>query len=278
MSGLLQPLEMERTARLALRGAWVRWGSAAGLGTIAATGLLLIARRLSGAVTLNLPPLQLVMTAIIAALVILGGRVVWRQVDGGPSERERERVFGWSGSAAIVLLGIGCSLGGRLADWAVWLPLVAVDQWQLRWFFRAGGGDGAGLELGDAVAGGGTGDAIAGFMELQRVVRVREEDGTEAIQAMLRAEFVAGQRQATLHVAFCPPLERVPVIEVETVDGAEAELKVAQAYCHGARVEVRLTEPAEEDCAVAVELFARPQAAQETQAEMGRGSPRMKSS
>jgi hypothetical protein len=102
---------------------------------------------------------------------------------------------------------------------------------------------------------------------LQRVVRVREEDGTEAVHATLLAEFATGQRQATLHVAFCPPLERVPVIEMEVVDGPEAELKVGVAYCHGARVEVRLGEPAEEGCAVVVEMVARPPLGRELGAE-----------
>jgi hypothetical protein len=39
-------------------------------------------------------------------------------------------------------------------------------------------------------------------------------------------------------------------------------LKVGVAYCHGARVEVRLGEPAEEDCVVVVEMVAKPQAAE----------------
>jgi hypothetical protein len=77
----------------------------------------------------------------------------------------------------------------------------------------------------------------------------------------LQAEFSQGQRQATLYVGFCPPLARLPVIEAECVDGPEAELKVAQAFCHGARLEVRLSEAAEEDCLVVVELVAMPQAA-----------------
>jgi hypothetical protein len=71
-----------------------------------------------------------------------------------------------------------------------------------------------------------------------------------------------------LHVGFCPPLARLPVIEVEAGDGPEAELKVGAAYCHGARVEVRLREPAEEDCSVLVEMVAAPQGEDE---EIGRG-------
>ena len=95
---------------------------------------------------------------------------------------------------------------------------------------------------------------------LQQVVRVREADGGEAIRGWLLAEFVAGQRNATLHVGFCPPLERLPVVEAEMGDGPDAEVKVAQAFAHGARLEVRLASAAEEDCAVVVEMIAKPQA------------------
>jgi hypothetical protein len=95
---------------------------------------------------------------------------------------------------------------------------------------------------------------------LQRLVRVREADGGEAIHGWLLAEFVAGQRNATLHVGFCPPLERLPVVEAETGDGPDAEVKVAQAFAHGARLEVRLAAVAEQDCSVVVEMIAKPQA------------------
>ena len=100
---------------------------------------------------------------------------------------------------------------------------------------------------------------------LQQVVRMREADGGEAIRGSLLAEFVAGQRNATLHVGFCPPLERLPVVEAETGDGPDAEVKVAQAFAHGARLEVRLAAVAEEDCSVIVEMIAKPQAAAASQ-------------
>jgi hypothetical protein len=47
------------------------------------------------------------------------------------------------------------------------------------------------------------------------------------------------------------------VVEVETGDGPDAEVKVAQAFAHGARLEVRLASVAEEDCWVIVELSAK---------------------
>jgi hypothetical protein len=168
--------------------------------------------------------------------------------------------------------------------------LGLADQWQLRWFLRdsrrgdelavraaarRGGG-----RTGDAIPDVKTGDGIAGFM--QEVVRVRGEDGAEAVYGVLRAEFVPGQRNAVVHVGFCPALERAPVVTVERVErerGREsfatgtspglgnrqsqkipdpgAEVRVVQAFCHGARLEVRLARAAEDDCAVMVEVMAR---------------------
>jgi len=165
--------------------------------------------------------------------------------------------LGGGGSAGIVLLALGCSLG-RGGDWLLWLSLIGVDQWQLRWFLDRSvktaktATTGRGFMATSAVD-----DEAISTNELQRLVRVRDVDGGEAIHGTLRAEFVAGQRQATLHVGFCPPLERAPVVEVETGDGPDAEVKVAQAFAHGARLEVRLASAAEEDCWVIVELSAK---------------------
>jgi hypothetical protein len=247
-----------------------------GVVAIGAIGLLLISRRATGAIVSDLPLPHLILAAVVVGAVVLGGRAIWRW---GALSRERQEpqlaaAFGWSGSAAVVLMAIGCSLE-RGWDWLVWLPLIGVEQWQLRWFLREIGARQPVVrdvrKTGDAISQRKTDHAIAGFMELQRVLRVREEGGAEAVHARLVAEFATGQRQATLHVAFCPPLERVPVIEMEVVDGPEAELKAGAAYCHGARVEVRLGEPAEEECAVVVEMVAKPQAAEELREEIGRG-------
>jgi hypothetical protein len=243
----------------------VRMAVAGSISALFAVGLLLLMRRVVGAVTADLPALHLFTTAIVAGVVVFGGRVVWRRwalsrpsaVSSGPNGERRdvgiERVIGWAGSAGIVLLALGCSLG-RAGDWLLWLPLVGVDQWQLQWFLRSQGT----ATTGRGFMGAATVDdeAIAGN-ELQRLVRVRDADGGEAIHGTLRAEFVAGQRQATLHVGFCPPLEHTPAVEVETGDGPDAEVKVAQAFAHGARLEVRLASVAEEDCWVIVELSAK---------------------
>jgi hypothetical protein len=93
---------------------------------------------------------------------------------------------------------------------------------------------------------------------LQVVRRIRDDEGRESIAAILRAEFAAGQRHAILHVGFCPPLSHLPLVEVEAGAGPEAEVRVVQAFAHGARLELRLAEPAEEACSVLVEVSATP--------------------
>jgi hypothetical protein len=109
-----------------------------------------------------------------------------------------------------------------------------------------------------------------GGCEVQRLVRVREAGRTEIVRGTLRAEFAKGQRHVVLHVGFCPPLEGAPLVEarVEDLAGAksqasEAEVRVVQAFCHGARLEVRLGEAAREAYAVMVSVSAKPRAAAE---------------
>jgi hypothetical protein len=286
MSDFQRALDLDRPSRLAL-SAWLRFGCVAGMVALAAVGMLLLARRIAGGIAADLPAGLLVVTALLAVGIVVGGRLVWRRTVGiNPTARGRrdvvvERAFGWGGSVALGLLALGCSLG-RWWDWFVWLPLVGVEQWQLRLFLksresRVEGREPEGLfgsrrstldsrpssipPLAPPGADA-SGSAEGGGFLLQQLSRVRDEDGVESIHGTLHAEFVTGQRQATLYVGFCPPLGRVPVVEAECVDGPDAELKVAQAFCHGARLEVRLGEAAEETCSVVVEMIAKPQAAE----------------
>jgi hypothetical protein len=99
-------------------------------------------------------------------------------------------------------------------------------------------------------------DATEAGVPLQRITRYRAADGTQAIHGTLLAEFTAGERTATLHVAFCPPFERLPTVEVETVDDSAADVKVAQLLHNGVQIDVRLPEPADENTSVTIELLA----------------------
>ncbi len=51
--------------------------------------------------------------------------------------------------------------------------------------------------------------------------------------------FAAGQREAIVHVTFCPPLLSTPNVELEVVDGDDWQIKTEAAFPYGVRIQVR---------------------------------------
>ena len=88
----------------------------------------------------------------------------------------------------------------------------------------------------------------------QQVTRSRDGD-LERIAAHLRVEFAAGQRLAVAHVAFCPPLATIPDVAVEVTDGPDAAVNLTLIQPFGLRLEVRLEEPLDEPCEVTMEII-----------------------
>lgn len=67
----------------------------------------------------------------------------------------------------------------------------------------------------------------------------RQTEVGEQIEGWARVHFALGQRETTVHVAFCPPLASSPEIETEDLDGVGLEIRVAAAFPFGARLSVR---------------------------------------
>jgi hypothetical protein len=93
-------------------------------------------------------------------------------------------------------------------------------------------------------------------VRLQQLTRYRAADGTQSIHGTLIAEFAPGERSATLYVAFCPPLERLPTVEAEAIDDASASVKLTQLLHNGVQLDVRLPQPANDKQTVTVEMVA----------------------
>jgi hypothetical protein len=91
----------------------------------------------------------------------------------------------------------------------------------------------------------------------QQLTRSRAADGTEELFGWLRTPFAAGQRTGSVHVAFCPPLEMTPEVEVEQIDGPEARIKTAQLLPYGARFDLKLTAAADSPTTVVLQFVAR---------------------
>jgi hypothetical protein len=99
-------------------------------------------------------------------------------------------------------------------------------------------------------------DVSAEDIRIQQLTRYRATDGTQSIHGTLLAEFEPGDRTATLHVAFCPPFERLPTVEFEAIDDSDVTVKILQLLHNGVQFEVRLPQPPDEKHALAIEMVA----------------------
>jgi hypothetical protein len=114
-----------------------------------------------------------------------------------------------------------------------------------------------GDESSDAKSGAAAAESNDGVpLPIQQLTRYRHADGTQTILGTLLAEFAPGDRSTTLHVAFCPPFDRLPTVEAEAVDDTPATVNVTQLLHNGVQLEVRLPAPAAGPQSAAIELFA----------------------
>lgn len=209
-----------------------------GLGVLYALAVLLVARRAMGALTEELSWQGVAATALLSLALVSGLRVLWwRGCTDWVAAKPQPGWLDWGGSLVLVLIAGAVSLGGGQGAWAIWLPTLGADQW-LRWRLSAGAKP-----------------QVPEKDEVQRVVRTRDDTGQETVVATLRADFVAGQRNATLYLGICPPLAGVPEISVAPVEGAE--VKIVQALPHGAKLDVRLARVATEVASISLHVVAR---------------------
>ena len=274
MSAILAPPPAShRPWRSPLPTAWAG-GAILGLtGLLLAAGVLLAVRRATGWFVHEPAAFEAISAAAAPGLAVWGSRTLWRRL--GIESRRGALFVAWGGSVALALLAAACVLPAlRNVDLVMWLPLVVADQFWRQRFLE---------ETGAPVASpGGVCEAESDYrpalgqhsvdrarllppseggeseLVLQELFRVRDAGGVESIYGSLRVPFVAGQRHAIVHVGFCPPLVRLPAIEADPCDGPDAEVKVLQTLAHGARLEVRLAEPAPGTCVATIEFAARP--------------------
>jgi hypothetical protein len=234
-----------------------------------AIGLLVVARRLTGSFSAELPPTAMLLMALAAVALLAFTRIAWRR--SFPLETPADlsgidQIIGWASSAALAALAIGCCYpANRTADWLIWLPILTADQFWRQNFFDVGepwrstredpGSDHEAQRVSPtrAPTNPGQHDDI-----VQQLYRLRDEQDRELIYGTVRADFAAGQRTAVVHVGFCPPLAYLPEIEAGTLPRSAANIKIVQALSHGTRLDVRLPAAAAADCQVWIDLAARP--------------------
>ena len=90
----------------------------------------------------------------------------------------------------------------------------------------------------------------------QRLTYAVDEHGQDVVYGTVRCEFAPGQRQQNVHLAFCPPLARVPELSLEQSHGPVAKIQPVLIETFGACLEVRLTSPSTEPTSVQIHFYA----------------------
>ena len=189
--------------------------------------ILLVARRIGGALTTPLGSLSLLVSACaVAGCAVLASRHrlrTWRNT----------LLAQGALSLAVVVIAISLSLPGTtvLGLLALWTIVVAEEAWSWRQLLSKN------LEQDTAAESPPTESEL-----VQQITRLRTSSG-EIVEARLRADFAQGQRVANVHVAFCPPFAVVPVVEFEQTLGPEARVKVGQLLPQGVRLDLKLAQP-----------------------------------
>jgi hypothetical protein len=158
------------------------------------------------------------------------------------------------------LADVVCQLANHVAHYWATLRRGGLSRpAQLLFHREATDADDFGDDINDELSDAGcdeAGDTADDEIVLQQIMRIRDRAGRESIYATLRAEFLPGQQYGTLHVAFCPAFVELPAVEVELMEGPDADVRVVQVMHHGAQLEVRLSQPATRPAYCTVELAA----------------------
>jgi len=209
-----------------------------------AIAFFLLARRIVGAFSIPLPMPQLFLAAVVV--------FVWAIL-----VRELSSRSPWYTSCALIvvlLFALACSYpGARIVDWLVW-PMAMFAVVSCPPFPRAthrpkARPNSKSVEVNSD-------ENVDPEQILQQLTRVRFPNGHEAIRGLLLGELAPGERQTTVYVAFCPPFECLPRVEINVADDSDAAAKLVQVLHNGVQIEIRLSQPAHGAMTVAVEFFA----------------------
>jgi hypothetical protein len=83
-----------------------------------------------------------------------------------------------------------------------------------------------------------------------QTLKYQRIDGATAVDGWLRVDFAAGQRTAVAHVAFCPAFLQTPTIDAELQDGPACEIRSALVIPWGVKWELKLDQTVVEPASV----------------------------
>jgi hypothetical protein len=219
--------------------------------------IVLMARRLAGALLTPLSGAALVVVAVACCAAAIGALFLQSSVRSVPASAPRPWWLGISLPAIAVSLSLpGSSLAGLAV---MWLAIVGTEfvlwkmppPWSVQ-IRRVVVPEAALSPLTRQPAE--TEDESADDDHLDpdaiQTLKYQRIDGSTAVDGWLRVDFAAGQRTAVAHVAFCPAFLHTPTIDAELQNGPACEIRSALVIPWGVKWEVKLDQTAVEPASV----------------------------
>jgi hypothetical protein len=201
------------------------------LGLLCAAAVLIVWRRLAGALVNPLGPAALLSAGAVSIAAAATIRL---------NHRLDRAVMIVTSLVTAVLIGGLCLPGTPLvAVIVVGLFFVAEEGWAWSYLRHRGNAQRPSEQI------------------IQQLTRTLASDGTESLSGLLRTPIAAGQRTANVHVAFCPPLAATPELQVEQTAGPPARIKTAQLLPYGARLDLKLAAAAPQTATITLRFSAR---------------------
>ena len=248
-----------------------RWVALALAGLLAAAAVLVLARRSAGAMSQPLPPPATLGAGVILAAVAAAIRLLLRRF----STAGRTMHFALTVSTAVLAAALTFPQNAVWVNVALWALLGVEEAWawrarrerpplstdtipQVDTTPRDVRVDPPPRPHGPTIE---TIETEPDARVTQQLTRSQAADGSQQLHGWLRTEFAAGQRTTAVHLAFCPPLGRTPTLSVDQRGGPNVRVKTAQLLPHGARLDLKLAETADEPQQVLLEFTAQEAAA-----------------
>jgi hypothetical protein len=266
-----------------LSASFARWTSATLLGLLGAAALVMVTRRLAGALPYPLDPAPLLAVGASVVIAVFAIRLGWpaHPSAGSTSWTTWLAMIGTS-LAAMVFAASVCARGTHVvALLAFWTLLVLEEGWAWqrilrrptrdapRRIWRLWRRDRPSMPARHAARASAavptaqlpkSSDELPPDDVVQHLIRSRAKDGSDTLAGFARIAFAPGQRTGSIHVAFCPPFARTPELSLEQRDGPDARIKTAQLLPYGVRLDLKLAAEAEQRISVLLQFEARAEA------------------
>ncbi len=237
-------------------------------GLLAASAAMMLARRLAGALVEPLPALSLILVGAVAGLLAIAACVpLATQREGG------DRSYAGSMIAAMALFFVAAAVSipgsSPIGIVVMWLIVIGAEGGLLtivRNQRPIGGHHVAGNRLERIRPAPGLIERDAEPTDFDssythdanvtQQLKYQTAEGRMAVEGWQRVDFIAGQRIANAHIAFCPAFSGPPAVDAEPLDGPACEIRPMLVLPWGVRWEVRLDAPAAQLTSVAFEFLA----------------------